>query len=68
VRRPDAAEIIAIKRGEFSLEMIQGMAEALFQRAEGALAATKLPRYPDDLLIQRLMVDGYRDAWEWSDQ
>lgn len=65
VRRPDAAELVDIKQGKWSLEQVVAEADKLFARAEGALAKTSLPEYPDDLFIQRIMLSGYAHGWGW---
>jgi uncharacterized protein len=65
VRRPDAAELIEIKQGRWSLERVVEEANHLFVRAEGALQHTMLPEFPDDLFIQRMMLKGYSNSWGW---
>lgn len=65
VRRPDAAELIDIKRGCWSLQQVLDESERLFLRAEGAVAKTSIPEYPNDLFIQKMMIQGYSQAWGW---
>ena len=47
VARPDAQELLAIKRGEWSLDQVKQEAERLFKEAESAYAASRLPDRPD---------------------
>lgn len=47
VQRPDAAELIDIKRGAWSLEKVKAEAESLFERAQEALIHSSLPARPD---------------------
>jgi uncharacterized protein len=57
VQRHDAAELLAIKHGEWSLDRVKGEAEKLFDRAEEAHAASTLPEKPDRDAINRLAED-----------
>jgi len=56
VKRPDAQELLEIKRGEWSLERVQREAESLFSKAHDALIASKLPDAPDRDKINALCV------------
>jgi predicted nucleotidyltransferase len=66
VRRPDAAELIAIKRGEWSKEQVIEEAERLFARADAAMLTTGLRDDPDDTLLQRFMEAGYMEWHTWE--
>ena len=62
VFREDAEELLAIKRGEWTLEQVKADAERLFQKAEVAYGQCTLPEEPpvdkiEDLLYT--MLDGY---------
>lgn len=57
VHRPDAAELLEIKHGEWSLEQIKATADFLFATAEEAIAASPLPDAPDYDAINRLCAD-----------
>jgi uncharacterized protein len=56
VQRYDAAELLAIKHGEWSLEKIKAEAERLFRRAEDAYDTSPLPARPDRERVSRLCV------------
>jgi predicted nucleotidyltransferase len=47
VTRPDAAELLAIKRGEWTIEQVKAEAERLFADAERAFAESELPTCVD---------------------
>jgi len=47
VHRPDAEEIVSIKRGAWSLEKVKAEADRLFKLAEEALIRSSLPDEPD---------------------
>jgi hypothetical protein len=58
--RGDAAELLAIKHGEWTLERIKGEAEHLFRRAEDVYERSALPARPDPVrvnLVCRTMVE-----------
>jgi uncharacterized protein len=57
VKRPDATELLGIKRGEWSLERVHREAERLFVAAQEALIASVLPCQPDREAISRLCVE-----------
>lgn len=65
VRRPDAAELIEIKSGRWSLEQVKEESDRLFARVEGALAASTLREFPNDAVLQSFMLQGYRETWGW---
>lgn len=62
VERPDAAELLAIKHGEWSLEKVKAEAERLFIRAESAHDASRLPDKPDRGAINALAADVIEEA------
>ena len=55
--RPDAAQLVAIKKGEWTLERVKEEAAALFRRAEEAYIHSRLPNRPDQEKIERLLVE-----------
>ena len=67
VRRPDAAEIIGIKQGLWSLERVQKEAENLFTRVDHAVKNGKVREVPNELLLQTLMVTAYKENWWWDE-
>ncbi|MBI5603935.1 MAG: nucleotidyltransferase domain-containing protein [Deltaproteobacteria bacterium] len=64
VRRHDAEQLLAIKRGEWTLEQVKAEAEQGFQRAEEAYSASPLPPGPDMDRINELAVETVRLALE----
>ncbi len=60
VRRPDAADLIAIKRGEWSLERVKDEARVLFDRIR---SAELLPQIPATTEMERLLLQGYFRHW-----
>lgn len=65
VKRPDAPELLAIKRGEWSLERVKAEAEAWFGRAADALSRSALPDRPDRDRIERLLVEIVGEHFGW---
>ncbi|MGH3087237.1 MAG: DNA polymerase beta superfamily protein [Rubrobacteraceae bacterium] len=61
VHRPDADELIAIKRGEWSLERTRREAERLFVKAEEAYENSQLPEKPDRQRAEEICVRVLRD-------
>ncbi|KKN83580.1 hypothetical protein LCGC14_0298190 [marine sediment metagenome] len=57
VERPDAQELLAIKRGEWPLEKIEAEAARLFEVAQEALTHSPLPPKPETEKINALCVD-----------
>lgn len=57
VKRPDAQALLAIKRGEWSLEKVQREADLLFAKAHDALIGSPLPAGPDRRAVNRLCVE-----------
>lgn len=54
VFRPDAAEILEIKTGQWTLEAVQAEADRLFANAADAVMRSKLPETPDRVAVERL--------------
>ncbi len=63
VERPDAAELVAIKQGEWDFERVNEEANRLFDRIELALIHSTLPERPDRDKINDLTIDVIRLAW-----
>lgn len=57
VERHDAAELVAIKRGEWKLERVKSEAERLFRRADEAYDRSSLPVEPDWDRVNALCVE-----------
>lgn len=62
VERRDAAQLLEIKKGEWTLERIQAEAERLFHESADAYRASKLPDAPDSEKINALCVEVIRTA------
>lgn len=60
VMRPDAPQLLEIKRGLWTLEQVKAEAEHLFKRAEAAFDACTLPIAPDMDQINALCVTAIR--------
>ena len=60
VYRPDAEELVAIKRGEWPLEKTVREAERLFARAEDAYERSALPERPDAEKAEQICVSVIR--------
>lgn len=56
VAREDAAQLLEIKRGGWTLERVQEEADRLFKRAEAAYDECKLPVQPDTGRVNELVV------------
>jgi uncharacterized protein len=56
VFREDAAQLLEIKRGEWTLDRVKAEAEALFRRAEAAYDECKLPAQVDTGKINDLVI------------
>lgn len=70
VLRPDAHEIISIKKGEWTIEQVIREATLLFDRAEKAMVNSTLPDKPDRNKINNMVTDGYLNWWpetNWDD-
>jgi hypothetical protein len=57
VTREDAAQLLEIKKGEWSIEQVEKEAERLFALSESAYIASKLPDKPDFEAINNLSID-----------
>jgi hypothetical protein len=57
VERPDAPQLLEIKRGEWTLEQVKAEADRLFKRAEEAYDRTSLPNHPATEEVEKLCVD-----------
>ncbi len=61
VKRPDAAELLDIKRGKWKLEDIKALASDLFERSRAAKDAADMPDGPDysgaETLLVRLIAE-----------
>ena len=53
----DAAELIAIKKGEWSLHDVKKEADKLFKLAEEAYVKSSLPNSPNDNAINKLLIE-----------
>jgi predicted nucleotidyltransferase len=62
VLRPDAAELLQIKKGAWTLEQVQAEAEALFVKAEDAYNKCSLPEEPSMAAVNALCA---RVICEW---
>ena len=56
VKRPDAEELLSIKRGEWSLESIQNESARLFALAREERDKSALPEHPDRESANRLLI------------
>ena len=56
VYRPDRAELLAVKNGEWSLEDVKTEAEILHERMRDAKETSPLPKEPDTAAIEKLLV------------
>lgn len=61
-READAAELVAIKRGEWSLERVKAEAERLFREADQAKDRSRLPKAPDFARAERLLIELTREG------
>ena len=61
VERPDAKELLAIKRGEWSLAKVQEEADHLFRLSREAYVNTKLPDKPNREKIEKVLMDILED-------
>ncbi len=55
VRRPDAAELVAIKRGEWSLTQVRDEAGRLFAQVDEAFATSPMPDEVDEAAVGELL-------------
>lgn len=61
--RPDAEELIAIRRGKYKLHEIEEMGRDLEAKARRARETTQLPEHVDRDKVSQLLVDIYEMAW-----
>lgn len=61
-RTEDAEELKRIKQGAWTLEQVKIEAERLFRGIEAARAASPLPRDPDEVAANRLLIDLHRSV------
>lgn len=66
VRRPDAAHLLSIKRGEKSLTDVRAEAMGLFASCREAMEASTLPRDIDTRAVSALSADLHRSVWGGS--
>lgn len=64
VERPDAAQLVAIKKGEWTLDKVKTEAETLFEQAREALVRSDLSTTVDRPAINALCVSIVEKAWE----
>lgn len=67
VLRPDAEELLNIKRGKWTLDQIKGHAADLFAAAKSAKSSSSLPDEPDRDKVEKLLVGILREhslTWE----
>ena len=63
VLRPDAKELISIKKGEWKLEDVMKEAQLLFDRIAIAESKSQWPKAPDPNFIDNVICDGYLNWW-----
>lgn len=61
VLRPDAAELLDIKRGKWKLEDVKSLSTSLFEEAKAARDNSKLPSDPDRESVEKLLVKLVRE-------
>jgi len=66
VERHDAAQLLEIKRGAWTLEQVKDEANRLFSRAEEAYINSTLPAQPDAEAISELCVRMVEYMWKWG--
>lgn len=64
VLRPDAPQLVSIKRGEWKLEDVKAEATRLFALADEAYVRSTLPNQPDRAGAQKLLIDILQDHFE----
>lgn len=65
VRRPDAAHLLSIKRGEKTLADVRAEAMGLFASCRAAMEASSLPRDVDARAVSALSAELHRNIWGW---
>lgn len=66
VYRPDRAELLAVKNGEWALEDVKAEAELLHERMRDAKETSPLPQEPDTAPIEKLLVDTTYAYLRWD--
>jgi len=61
VERPDADELLAIKKGEWSLSRVEQAADDLFGRIDAATGSSPLPEEPDRIAAERILMDIFEE-------
>ncbi len=61
VKRPDAQELLEIKRGKWKLQDIKDHADGLFEKARQARDRTSMPEEPDYVGAEQLLVQILQD-------
>ena len=64
VTRPDAAELLAIKQGQWTLKRVQEEANRLFAQAKRAYQRSTLPEAPQHERVNKLCVQMIQTAWD----
>ncbi len=64
VTRPDAAELLAIKQGQWTLKRVQAEANQLFAQAKRAYQRSTLPEAPQREQVNKLCVQIIQTAWD----
>lgn len=64
VHRHDAAQLMEIKMGQWTLEQVKAEADHLFKRIEAAYDTCKLPLTPDRDVVNKLLVNLLHDHFE----
>jgi len=62
VFRPDAPQLVAIKRGEWSLDQVKAEATRLFALADDAYVHSKLPNHPNHKAAEQLLISIVQDC------
>jgi predicted nucleotidyltransferase len=62
VHRHDAPELLAIKRGEWTLERVKDESERLFAQAQDAYVRSSLPPRPDRSRVEALCIEIVRET------
>lgn len=69
VRRPDADRLLAIRRGEYTLDQVLALSDGLWSRLEEAYRASHLPDAPDhdffDTFLTRLTFSYLLSAYDY---
>jgi len=64
VRRPDAAELLAVRRGEWSYERLMAVAEDIDARLSGLEAMSPLPKTIDMAKVGGVVMQVYQRIWD----